>query len=259
MGEFTWSLKGVKVKFVDCPYCEHNSSQSANQLHEHIKSILWKIPVRLSRTHTPIVFLVVPQQDETFNVVPCWLWLCELKHFTTHVSADYSLWLEQLGNQLHSACQSLHYYCLLSALNTGVGQSSWVVLNELQPLQCIRILTASSLAVGLDLLNFVPVHVRPDWCSHIITMVVCIPTCTKTAKNQHFEYTPGWPGRNTATQVNLFLSNCSLVIIYIKWLLLLIQRWQQMGSQMAWRQMTKKKFVPFRNRPVWMDPKESFD
>ena len=29
-----------------------------------------------------------------------------------------------------------------------------------------------------------------------------------------------------------------------------------MGSQMAWRQMTKKKFVLFRNRPVWMDPKE---
>ena len=113
---------------------------------------------------------------------------------------------------------SLYYYCLLSALNRGVGQSSWVVLNELQPLQCIRILIESSLAVGLDLLNFVPVHVRPDWCSHIITMVVCIPTCTKTAKNQHFEYTPGWPGRNTVTQVNLFLSNCSLGIIYIKWL-----------------------------------------
>ena len=38
-------------------------------------------------------------------------------------------------------------------------KSSWVVLNELQPFQCIRILTASSLAVGLDLLNFVPVTV----------------------------------------------------------------------------------------------------
>ena len=43
----------------------------------------------------------------------------------------------------------------------------------------------------LDLLNFLPVHVRRDWCSHRITMVAFTPARWKTVKFQQIGHTPG--------------------------------------------------------------------
>ena len=42
----------------------------------------------------------------------------------------------------------------------------------------------------LDLLNFVPINVRLEWCSRSITMEAFTPTPYKTFKIRRIEYTP---------------------------------------------------------------------
>ena len=61
--------------------------------------------------------------------------------------------------------------------------------------------------------------------------VACTPTRTETFENQHFEHTPGSQDYDT-------------------WYIFMLSLSDGMAA------MVKKKFVHFRNRSVWMDPKE---